>query len=118
MSIYIPRIQEKRWTRLMANHKTPTARSAEAREMEMIALATDLAEKQLREGTASAQVITHYLKLATTREQLEKRELEAKIKMLEAKKEEIEAAKHDSELLSKAISAFTSYQGTQYEPGN
>lgn len=102
----------------MANRKTPTARSAEAREMEMIALATDLAEKQLREGTASAQVITHYLKLATTREQLEKRELEAKIKKYEAQVEEIKAAKRDEEYYTRIISAIKSYQGVDYEPTN
>lgn len=99
----------------MANRKSPVARSAEARENEMIALATDLAEKQLREGTASAQVITHYLKLATTREQMEKKELEEKIKLLEARTEQIKAAKQDEEYYNRIVSAIKSYQGVNYE---
>ena len=52
--------------------KRRTAMSVEARENQMIALAVDLAEKQLMEGTASSQVITHYLKLGSTKERLEK----------------------------------------------
>lgn len=102
----------------MASKKSPTARTAEAREKEMIALATDLAEKQLREGTASAQVITHYLRLATTREEMEKRELEEKIKLLQARTEEIKAARMDEEYYGKIIAAIKSYQGVSYEPGN
>ena len=47
------------------------ALSPEAREQQLVAMATDLAEKQLRDGTASSQVITHYLKLGSTRERLE-----------------------------------------------
>lgn len=53
--------------------KRRTAMSVEARENQMIALAVDLAEKQLMEGTASSQVITHYLKLGSTKERLEKK---------------------------------------------
>jgi len=87
------------------------ARTAEAREQQMIALAVDLAEKQLMEGTASSQVITHYLKLATTREQMEKKELEEKIKLLEAKTEAIKASKEYEERFSKVVEAMRSYQG-------
>ena len=39
------------------------ATTPEGRENEMVSLAIDLAEKQIREGTASSQVITHFLKL-------------------------------------------------------
>ena len=52
--------------------KIRPAMSPEARENQMIALAVDLAEKQLLEGTASSQVITHYLKLGTTKEKIER----------------------------------------------
>ena len=55
--------------------RRPPATTPEARENQMVSLAIDLAEKQLAEGTASSQVITHYLKLATSREQLEKEKL-------------------------------------------
>ena len=48
--------------------KVRTPINPEARENLLVSLAIDLAEKQLREGSASAQVITHYLKLAGRRE--------------------------------------------------
>ena len=52
------------------------ALTPEARENQLISLAVDLAEKQLQEGTASSQVITHYLKLGSTKEKIEKEILE------------------------------------------
>ena len=59
----------------MAEKKRPPARTVEARENQMIDYAVSLAEKQLLEGTASSQVITHYLKLGSTKERLEKEKL-------------------------------------------
>lgn len=53
--------------------------SPEARENELIAAAVDLAEKQLRDGTASPSVITHYLKLASSRERLQREKLEERM---------------------------------------
>lgn len=91
----------------MAKSREPTQRSAttpEARENQLIALAINLAEKQLREGTASSQVITHYLKLGSTKERLEK-ELMAKQKdFVEAKTESIRTAKESEENLAKMYS--------------
>ena len=49
------------------SRKIRPALTPEARENQMISLAVDLAEKQLMEGTASSQVITHYLKLGSTK---------------------------------------------------
>lgn len=77
----------------------------------MIALAVDLAEKQLEEGTASSQVITHYLKLATTRERLEKEKLKAENELLKAKTESLQSASRLEELYKNAVSAMRSYQG-------
>lgn len=87
------------------------ALTPEARENQMIALAVDLAEKQLLEGTASAQVITHYLKLGTTRERLEKEKLEKENELLRAKTEAIESAKRVEELYAEAIEAMKAYGG-------
>lgn len=87
------------------------ALTPEARENQMIALAVDLAEKQLIEGTASSQVITHFLKLATTRERLEKEKLEKENELLRAKTEAIESAKRVEELYSDALRAMRSYRG-------
>lgn len=77
----------------------------------MISLAVDLAERQLREGTASAQVITHFLKLATTREQLEKEKLARENELLRAKTEALESAKRVEELYANALSAMKTYSG-------
>lgn len=88
------------------------ATTPEAREQQMIALAVDLAEQQLREGTASSQVITHYLKLGSTKERLEKEKLEEENKLLKAKTEALQSAKRTEELFAEAIAAFRSYSGS------
>lgn len=65
--------------------KMRPALTPEARENQMISLAVDLAEKQLMEGTASSQVITHYLKLGSTKERIEKEILEKQKELIDAK---------------------------------
>ena len=83
----------------------------ESRENQMIALAVDLAEKQLMEGTASSQVITHFLKLGSTKERLEKEKLEEENKLLRAKTKSIESDEENKELYLKAIAAMRTYSG-------
>jgi hypothetical protein len=89
----------------------PPATTPEARENQLIALAVDLAEKQLSKGTASSQVITHYLKLGSTRERLEKERLEEENKLLKAKTEQIQSAKKVEELYANALKAMSTYSG-------
>lgn len=91
--------------------KMRPALTLEARENQMIALAVDLAEKQLMEGTASAQVITHYLKLGATTARLEKEKLENENKLLKAKTEALESAERQEELYANAINAMRNYSG-------
>lgn len=93
------------------------ALSPEAREKQMIALAVDLAEKQLREGTASSQVITHYLKLGSIQSQYELEKLKQEIREKEAKVEDLARSKHIEEMYDDAIKAFMTYSGhgDQYE---
>lgn len=83
--------------------------SPEARENQLIALAVDLAEKQLKEGTASSQVITHYLKLGSTKERLEKEKLQKENELLRAKTESLQSAKRVEELYANALQAMRSY---------
>ena len=83
----------------------------EARENQLISLATDLAEKQLREGTASSQVITHYLKLGSTKERIEKEILEKQKELISAKTEMLHSAKRVEELYADAINAMKRYSG-------
>lgn len=87
------------------------ALTPEGREKQMISLAVDLAEKQLREGTASSQLITHYLKLASTREQLEQERLRTELELTKAKTEALESTKRIEELYDNAMKAFSSYSG-------
>ena len=89
--------------------KIRPALTPEARENQMIALAVDLAEKQLLEGTASSQVITHYLKLGTTKEKLEREILEKQKALIEAKTENLQSAKRIEELYKNALDAMKNY---------
>lgn len=94
--------------------KTPKRRPAttpEARENQLISLAVDLTEKQLREGTASSQVISHYLKLGSSREKLEQERLKKENHLLQVKAEAMESAKRVEELYGKALNAMRAYAG-------
>lgn len=92
-------------------NKIRPALTPEARENQLIYLATDLAEKQLRDGTASSQVITHYLKLGSSKEKLEQDILKENKKLLTAKTEALQSAKRIEELYTEAISAMRKYSG-------
>lgn len=91
--------------------KIRPALSPEARENQMISLAVDLAERQLMEGTASSQVITHYLKLGTLKEKLEREKLEKENELLRAKTEALESAQRVEELYTNALNAMRIYSG-------
>lgn len=88
------------------------ATSPEAQEDVMISLAMNLAEEQLRNGTASSQVITHFLKLGTEKERLEREILNEQKKLIAAKTEAIESAKEMETLYAEAIEAMKSYRYT------
>lgn len=87
------------------------ALTPEGRETQMISLAMDAAEQQLLDGTASSQVITHFLKLGSMREQLETERLRKENNLLEAKTKAIAATEDAKVLLEKALRAFTEYSG-------
>lgn len=91
--------------------KMRPALSPEARENQLISLAVDLAEKQLLDGSASSQVITHFLKLGTTRAELEKEKLKQENKLLEAKTKQAETSEEVKTLYENAIKAFRNYNG-------
>lgn len=83
----------------------------ESRENQLISLAIDLAEKQLREGTASSQVISHFLKLGSTTNMLEKVILEKQKDLITAKTEAIKSGKVIEELYTNALAAMRKYSG-------
>ena len=98
-------------TTTRTKRKIRPALSPEARENQMIALAVDLAEKQLMEGTASSQVITHFLKLGTTKAELEREKLASENELLRARTEAIQSAKKVEELYTQALNAMRNYGG-------
>lgn len=91
--------------------KLRPALSPETKENQMISLAMDLAERQLMEGTASSQVISHFLKLGSTKERLEKEKLLEENKLLKARTEALQSAKRVEELYADAIAAMKRYSG-------
>ena len=94
-----------------ANRKMRPAISPEARENQMAALAMDLVEQRLRDGTASSQETTHFLKLVSSKAVLERDRLIEENKLLRAKTEQIQAMRRNEELMEQAIRALKDYKG-------
>ena len=86
----------------------------DARQDQLIALAVDLAEEQLRNGTASSQVITHYLKLGSSKERLEQEMLKKQMELVGAKTEALQSAKRIEELSTQAIQAMRMHRAGLY----
>lgn len=93
-----------------ANLSRP-ALTPEASENECIALAAKLAKQQLQDGTASSQVITHYLKLGSPKARLEQQKLEKEIELMDAKAKALSSFEHFAELQEAAIKAMRMYTG-------
>lgn len=83
----------------------------DARQNQLIALAVDRAEQQLRDGTASSQVITYYLKQSSKETRLKIEQLEEENKLLRAKTEQLKSEKRSEELIEEALKAFKNYAG-------
>lgn len=94
-----------------ARPKLPPATTVEARENQLVALAFDVAEEQMRNGTASAQIISHYLKLGSTRERLEQENLRRDLELKRIKAEAIESAKDAEAMYRQALEAMQIYSG-------
>jgi len=88
------------------------ASTPEARENQLISLAVGLAEKQLLDGTASSQVISHYLKLGSTREKLDYEYKQTQMELMKAKTAALESSQIVEELYVNAISAMRKYSGS------
>lgn len=88
-----------------------SAITPEARENQLVSLAMNLAEQHLRDGTASAQEITHFLKLGTQKEKLEKEILAKQSTLLTAKTDSIKSAQKNEEIYKEAIEAMKTYSG-------
>lgn len=95
----------------VSSTKMRPALTPEARENQMISLAMDLAEQQLRDGTASSQLITEFVKRGSTKARLEKEILEEQKELMAAKTESLQSAKRIEELYENALNAMRSYSG-------
>ena len=91
--------------------KIRPALTPEARENQMIALAVDLVEQRLLDGTASSQETTHFLKLGSMKNRLEMEKLQEENRLLKARTEALQSAKRVEELYSEAIKAMRRYSG-------
>ena len=87
------------------------ALTPEARENQLISLAVDLVEQRLLDGTASSQEVTHFLKLGSMKERLEREKLEEENKLLRARTENLQSQKRVEELYTKALNAMRNYAG-------
>jgi len=92
----------------------PPGKTMKQREDQLIDLAASLAEKQLAEGTASSQVITHFLRLGTTKALLEKEKLTQENLLLSAKTEALQSTQRVEELYKKALNAMREYSGQMH----
>lgn len=97
--------------RQKAKRRQAPGRTIAARENQLISMTIDLAAKQLKEGTASSQVMTHFLKLGSTVQELEKKKLENENLLLTTKVEALKSAKKIEELYQEAITAMQIYTG-------
>lgn len=97
---------------ILESGKSHPAATPEERENQLISLAFDRAEQQLRDGTASSQVITHFLKLGTVKAEYEVEKLKKENALLEAKTSAIESQENVERLYADAIEAMKKYRGT------
>lgn len=91
--------------------KRSRSRTPKGKENYLISLAIEMVEEQLLNGTASSQVLTHFLKLATTKEKLENEKLRSDLRVAEAKIKAIQSADEIKELYNKALQAMNRYSG-------
>jgi hypothetical protein len=96
-----------------AKRRQAPATTVEGREHQLITMTIDLAERQIRAGTASSQVMTHFLKLGSSMENLEKEKLHKENLLLEAKTDALKSAKRVEELYAKALKAMQIYAGKE-----
>lgn len=91
---------------------TPPPMSPEAQQNRMISMAINCAEKQLRDGTASSQIICHYLKMASEKDKLELEKTRAEVELMKAKAKQLESQERMEQLYAGAIQAMSRYGGS------
>lgn len=87
------------------------ALTPEARENQLISLAIDLVEERLRKGTATSQETTHFLKLGSTKNQLELEKMKLENELIKAKTNAVNSSESADKMYKEAIEAFKKYAG-------
>ena len=105
----------KKTTSSTNKKKMRPALDPDARENQMISYAINLAEQQLIDGTASSQVITHFLKLGSAKARLEKEMLKEQVELTKAKTQSYRSMEQTEALINDAIRAMKRYQGSAFE---
>lgn len=103
----------KSTVKIPENYAAPPALTPEARENELIALAYDLVEQRLLQGTATSQETVHFLRMGSLRQQEELAKLRNENELLRAKTESIQSSHTSEKLYREAIDAMRSYKPTQ-----
>lgn len=98
----------------MGKKKLPPARTPEARQNQLISLAVDEAERRLKDGTASSQIITTLLNWASLKAQLELEKMRSDISLSKSKERELESRMSSDDKYNEALEAFKSYQGSNF----
>lgn len=88
------------------------ALTPQARENQMIDLAVTVAEDMMMSGNAPAQIVTHYLKLGSSREVLEQERIRMQVALDQEKIERMKSEARVEELYTGAIEAMRRYQGS------
>jgi hypothetical protein len=91
--------------------RLPPAATPEQRNNQLIAMSYDAAEKAIREGKATSQLLTHFLKQGTAREELERARLEHENELLKARTSSMASAEETRELYLEVMAAMTEYSG-------
>lgn len=97
--------------RQRVSRRSRPATSPEQREIQLADAAYDLAEEQIETGTASSQVITHFLKMGSSRERLEQERMRHEVELMEVKKQQLEGQKRVEEMYANALEAMRGYSG-------
>ena len=91
--------------------KRMPGRTVLSREEQLASLTYDLAEAQLLDGTASSQVMTHFLKVGASSHALEMEHLKAEIELLKGKLESLKRTDNLEQMYKDAVRATQVYSG-------
>ena len=89
----------------------PPSVNHEDREKELIAMAENLAVQRIMDGTASNQLLVHFLKENTVRARLEREKLEEEIKNIKAKTKAVETSGDLDAKYQEVLDTMKAYRG-------